>query len=258
MHGRWVNVAARVYYVFGALYYLYHWLIIFGAGGLLVALFSHSASRNQIAFYALSPSLTALIWGLVIWSKRKTVEIQSQNPALYEMELHSTYILHGGGRYHYDRSLKVKARYDGVDHYTAKFTWSGGHGVQPNVHAQGPHTVTVMRAERDYQSVARINFQRPLRKGEVLDFMYSLELNDPQGQAKPFLAHTVYHRTDKVWLTIRFDTPPAIRFFTRQIFLSTSADIPMFEEVVNVPPNATTLEWQIARPRIGYRYKIIW
>src|ERR1051326_4841520 len=124
MHGRWVNVAARVYYVFGAVYYLYHWLIILGAGGLLVALFSHSVSRNQIAFYALSPSATLLLWGIVIWAKRRTVQIESQNPGLIDLEMRSTYVIHGAGRYHYDRHLKVKARYNGVGHYSSKFNWT--------------------------------------------------------------------------------------------------------------------------------------
>jgi hypothetical protein len=44
--------------------------------------------------------------------------------------------------------------------------------------------------------VCRIDFERPLRKGEVREINYNLSMTDSANQARPFLAHNIHGNID--------------------------------------------------------------
>lgn len=259
MHGKWETVAARVYYVVGLSYYVYHWLLLGGAGGLAVGIFTHAIHRNYITFAIAPVSISLLIWGVVLWSKKKATEFLSHNPGLHEKLSDSTYTILENNRYRFNRKLIVQARHGGVDHYKGKFRWSGGGTVEAVLASSAPHHVTLSRQPHDIHMICRIDFERPLLKGEVLEFNYALEMEDLHHTAEQFVSHSIYYRTDRLVSRVRLEPPPPLlRFYRRQILASPTADMPIFEEQVNLQDGREELNWEVKNPRIGYRYKIVW
>jgi hypothetical protein len=259
MHGKWVTVAARVYYVIGLTYYAYHWLVIIGAGGVVLGLFTHAINRNYITFAVAPVSISLIIWGLALWSKKRATEFLSHNPGLHEKLSDSTYTILRDNRYRFSKKLVVYARQGGVDHYKGKFIWSGGGPMVALPNVSAPHHVTLTRQANDFHSVCRVDFERPLRKGEELEFTVAIELEDRNHTAKPFHAHTIYYRTDRLIIRVQLENPPPdLRFYRRQLLASSTADMPIYEERVNIQNPQEELFWEVKNPRIGYRYRVIW
>lgn len=259
MHGKWVTFAARVYYVIGLTYYLYHWLLIAGAGGLAIGVVTHAINRNHITFGLAPLSVSLLLWGIALLARKRALEFQSHNPGLQEKLSDSTYTVRADNSYYFSRRLIVQAKHDGVDHYVGKFRWSGGRHITAVPAASYPHRVTLSPQPHDIHMICRIDFERPLRKKEVLEFSYALEMRDIEGTAEQFISNSIYYRSEKVITRVRLDTPPPnLRYYRRQILASNTADMPIYEERVNLQDGNEELFWEVKNPRIGYRYKIIW
>lgn len=259
MHGKWETIAARVYYTVGLSYYLYNYLLLAGLGSALFSIITHSAHRNYIAISLIPFSMSFLIWGVVLWSKKRSIQYGSHNPGLEEKSTETTYTILANNQYHFIRKLEVKALHDGIDHYVGKFRWSGGLDVRAIEPVSAPHRVTVSRQPHDIHMICRVDFENPLRKNETLTFSYAFDMTDHDGLAEDFLSHSIYYRTDRIISRVRFDPPREnLRFYRRWILASATADMPIYKETVTLGENENQLEWDVKRPRFGYRYKLIW
>src|SRR5215217_6377385 len=197
MHGKWVTFAARVYYVIGLSYYIYHWLLIVGAGGLAFGVLTHAIHRNYITFGLAPVSVSLILWGIALLARKRALEFQSHNPGLQEKLSDSTYTVFDNNTYHFSRRLIVQAKHDGVDHYVGKFRWSGGRNIIALPAVSHPHRVTLAPQPHDIHMICRIDFERPLRKNETLEFNYALEMQDIEGMAERFISNSIYYRSEK-------------------------------------------------------------
>lgn len=257
MHGRWISAAARVYYLAGALYYLYKWLLVTGSGGLVLSALAYISTFPYIVYSVAPLSLFMLAWGGLLAAKKKTIRLQSHNPSLEEKFLESIYTVLGNNQYRYLRRVIIKALHDDVDHYQHKFSWSGTANVGDiDSVMQAPYMASVIRVRNSPSLLCRIQLDRPLRKGEERDLTYSLTLTDTAETAQLFLGHAGYSPIKGLILRINPAAGSNIRTYKRQLFASHTADIPIFEEEVTVPTTSPELWWNIGRPRLGYLYRI--
>lgn len=253
--GRWDSFGARLYYLLGILYYVYHGMLILGGSGVVLsvaAIFVKSPYWAAASF--LPTSICVLAMGIVLWAKQRNASLGDHNPGLKEQKLESTYHVLDGHHYTYTRRVIVEAQYDGVDHYMHKFFWSGYGPIEP-VGFAGCLAAEIERPRHGSYRTCKIQFERPLRKGEVLDFTYSISLADAEGSARPFLSHNVRLGVNQLSMRVK---GIAARRYKRQIFTSMLSDIPIYEEDVLAEEHSPDLVWEIKHPRVGYRFELSW
>jgi len=252
---RWISIVGRLYYIVGLLYYLYNWLIVLGVGGLIAsgAVYVH---HPYLAATILPTSFCVLMVGTVILLKRKSIRLQSANPGLRELTLDSTYVIQNGHSCQYLRKVRLKCLADGVSSYQHKFRWTGDGDVYP-LSVQGRHRLELSKEKYGSRTCCTVILERPLRMREEVELEYTLRLTSNGHPPKPFLSHTVYFPINKLVQSVQFNNDIPLKY-KRQIFASATADIPVYEDNVDVFAGSHTLTYEVKEPRMFYRYSICW
>jgi hypothetical protein len=259
-HGNsnWDSILARIYYMLGAAYYFVHWIGLLGIASLITSLISILTQRVAVAvvLFAIGAILVGAAAGLAIISPRR--RLRGANPRLRIHSIEEIYTIIRNNRFDSTRELKVQALGDGIDSYIDKFIWSGSGNIIPRIDRPAGAQANVEDEPLGYRKILRVRFPRPLRRNETMVLRYTLELEDTAQSARPFLG--VGMTEWKVGtLTLRVIWKANIPAeYKRQMFLSNTSDIPVFEEVI--PLNRTCREaiWVIQRPRAHWEFRIVW
>ncbi len=256
MHGsgRWDSITSRAYYSFGLLYYFDKFFL---AGGIATAAASLPGFFRSGFPYELvgTPIASGLVGASVfLWTRVQASQLQSHNPGLYHNLIDITLIAQSNDSYEYTRVTTVKAIHNDVEYYRHKFQFSPGGAVTATA-GTGVKSIILEPEQFGTNTVCRIQFHRPLRKGETVTFDYKLSYS---GSMSPFLAQLVNYPIDKLILRVNVHALKRIGSCTRQIRLSSSSDIPAWEKEISFLVNQEQDEWVIYHPRIHYRYLINW
>ncbi len=255
----WDSIASRVSHLLGALYYLFHWLIILGGVGVITAFLSHLYLNAPVllSFTVIVLSVLSIGWGISFWLKANKRRFHGNNPSLQILECHDYYQILDVDRSRNTRRIKAKVLRDGVEYFSHKFQWTGKGLITVET------TNSQLRAElkKDHRGIreeCRIYFESPKRQGEIVDIAWTLNLQNENHVAKPYLSSTINDWVkEKVSLTAQFPDPGFATSYRKQIFMSGVADIPVWEKIV-VEDGIQVASWIIPRPRPSYRYQIDW
>lgn len=251
--GGWDAAASRVYYIAGGAYYVTHWIGLLGGVGAIASGFLSARLGMPLA----CASGVACIVAGRMWLHSFRQRLAGSNPGLRVQSMEVGYRILRARRYRSTRRVCVKARRDGVDHFAHKFLWTGSGTLTPAVSSPANATISIEKDPHTVFHVCRVYLARPLRRSETVVFDYHIDLEDEEGTSRPYVAMTTHDPMQELTLFVEFDhdRPSRIR---RQLFLSGVAEIPMFEDTGGLSGSAHRFEWKITRPRMYWRYRLVW
>jgi hypothetical protein len=260
MQGKWFGLTSRFYYASGALYYLYRWVIITGAFGILTSTIPAYYKQYWLLFIIIQPAIAVFIWGTVLWIRTGKYQLQGNNPNLKDLLVERTYTVLGDRKYEYYRKVITQALETGADHYTIKFWWSGKGKTECRV--SNPHQkIQLSKQPHGNFTVCRVTFERPLKKGETEEINFHINFLDEKGKPRSFLLHDTHDKIRKLVLKVRVPINDPTQAHTKQCFMSPVSEIPMWEakdQQFVIGSGYKEASWEIPRPRFGYRYQICW
>ncbi len=259
MHGSRLDaVLARIYYVVGVLYYLSHWVALIGVAGV-------AGGVTLLARYAFSGEVVVasgfvLIWGINLKIKSYRVQLYSDNPNFWHILEECVYDVSAAPVYRYTKRLRLKALSGGVDSWSHGFGWSG-HGRMHVVCSQQPENVpvtevSIVQEEYGPRNVCRVRFERPLKRGEIVEFAVEMTLVDEEGAARPFLSQKI--NTPAGELIMRVRLPQGATEYVQAVYESPTTRMPSLEKKVNLAVRSEEARWVIKKPRIRRHYQIRW
>lgn len=253
-HPRWVNWTARVYYVIGCAYYVYHWLITLGLTGL--AAVGVLNMGPVISSTVTTVSIITIIAGISFWRRMVRIQFTSLNSGLHITEMTIDYEYKNPTECHYMRSLKVRALRP-VDRYRSKFKWSSEGDITEDV-VRGAKKVTTSDHSTSAFSICQVDFARPLVTNESLEFTYILHLRCAKRTVKQYLGHTVDAPIDKLIMKVRLGEGCIGTAFRKQLFINSTGECPLKEDIVEITQYERDVEWHIPNAQAGYYYQISW
>ncbi|MGO9048343.1 MAG: hypothetical protein ACLQFW_15900 [Xanthobacteraceae bacterium] len=103
---KWASWGVRLYYLLGLSYYVYHWFLIGGGVGLLVALGTYSYGSAIIyTVVAAILSLALIALGTTIFVANLRKRYKGSNPGLKLLSSRTVYRVLADGKYQYSRHL---------------------------------------------------------------------------------------------------------------------------------------------------------
>lgn len=245
------------YYALGACYYVYHWFLILGGAGLIGAFLLRDQTSPVVASIVASLSVCSVFLGISFWRRRVGIQLRSNNPSLKIQRISIDYNYENPHNSDYVRTVDVVAGHP-TDHYRAKFKWSSDGQIsgQP---LTGAAKVDISDHSVSMFDFCRVEFIRPLGKGEALSFSYRLRLNGATKPIKRFLGHSVDSPTPVLVLRIKLPSNGEVTEYRKQLFLGPNSDMPLWEDVARVnEPWKKELAWEIKNAKQGYYYRVSW
>lgn len=168
---------------------------------------------------------------------------------------------------------RIQALQDGVSRFQDRYKWTGLGKCTLKLKTPGASLVDLSKPgdlQRVYAStgpwdVYEVRFDPPLAAGEVHDVQVDWDLYDERRRALPFYSTTIDVPTDYLKMTVVLHKPPiaakAMVFpavAKTMVFPSTSGSEPVEVFDLEADPQTNTICWEIANPKLGYRYLITW
>lgn len=254
--GKWTSTLAHFYYFTGAIYYLYEWLLVFGLASLVASGTAWWFSAPTLTAVFLVFSLALLVSGISFWRKIVKVELCSHNPGLRVDRMAIAYRLDGDRESSYVREVDVEVLFP-ADKYQATFYWTG-QGKVTTSPLKGAIKVEVIEHTSNAHDICRVYFGDTLPKGKKHNFAYKMHFSDATHPVRPFLGHNVNSPLKELTMKVQLLPNQEIKQYKRQFFINTTANLPLWEQIVPVNnPENRLLEWTIPKPKLYY-YRITW
>lgn len=252
----WISRTAHLYYYLAFIYYLRELLLalgILGVGANILFIFRQS---YVLAGIGMTVSVLVLIAGFALFFAGLRRRYKAQNPGVKILSTEACYRVLGNDRYEYHRKSLIKARSDGIQNFSRKFTWTGVGGITAST---SDPDIQLILTEDTKKATTKIDvrFSRPLKKGERREVEYVLHLVDAMKRARPFLSSTIKEDVNFLRLKVDLADRKGPHIFTRTLFMSSHSDIPIYEARVPSHHHASD-EWVEKKPRIGFVYCINW
>ena len=252
--GKWVSKLAHLYYITGAAYYLYEWLLALGFIGLITSGALWRLSTPILTANFLIISVVLIISGISFWRKYYAIRMVSHNPMLQINSITIDYRIDNDRESCCTRELDVKALYP-VDMYQAVFYWTG----QGKVSASPVKNIASVDTVANSHDICRVHFKETLPKGKKLNFAFKMKFFDATRPVRPFLGHSIDAPLKKLVLKVQLPSPQTIGEYKRQTFINSNANLPLWEETVSVVnPESRNIEWAVNKPKYGYYYRLSW
>ncbi|MDO8588321.1 MAG: hypothetical protein Q7T82_14935 [Armatimonadota bacterium] len=97
-----------------------------------------------------------------------------------------------------------------------------------------------------------------MRRKEIVEFSYTMELVDEERAARPYLAQKIKVPIDTLILRVRFPAGENPGECLKLIYESHGATIPLLEEKAHLSIDVDEVRWDIPHPRISRYYQIRW
>lgn len=253
----WATFGVRLYYFLGFSYYVYQWFLYAGGVGLIAAAFAYALGSPALwLIVAVIASILSLIFGLTIFFLSVRKRYKSANPGLKILSSRTVYRILPSDTYIYDRELEVIAAFDGVDHFTHSFGWTGEGQVAASAGGGGRAELAI--DNKSTRQKLRVYFDRPRRKRDQFKVAYRLEMQDAGKKARNFVRTTINEKTRLLDLEIEFPAEQCPDTYKLAIYMSDIAEIPVFEEVLPINRQDHKVKWTVHKPRFDYNYCVSW
>ena len=207
-------------------------IVIFAIGGawLFISLF-HRFYRNRPTFPVLDLDFRAL-------EREITYEYKNNNHMFYK------------------KRVLLQALKNNLDRYIDKYSWTG------------KGTIDVKSSIKDYlykEGIKKnvwqfyeINFQKTIKKGEIIETELFWDLYDKESKAVPFFSCTITEQTNL--LILKLILPP--KFGVKEVICEISCGIdasyrPFKTKTLPLDRNGT-VKWIVKNPKILYYYEMRW
>ena len=253
----WASRGVQIYYLLGAAYYIYQWLIVGGFGGVVASIITAFLSSYDLTAAIVGAlSFLILLVGIVIYISSLTKRYRGLNPGLKLLRSSTTYKILENGYFEYIRGIEAKVSFHAVNDFTHIITWSGRGKLAIDVDED--FRSEIVEDPTSSRTKLMIHFPRPYSKGEVVKFSYRISMHDDEGIARNFLRSTIYEKVRH--MSLRVYLAPSIKAseFRRAIYMSGVSEIPVFEHTVPIDRGGMELSWDIDKPRLEHAYCIIW
>lgn len=257
-HRGWRALGMHAYYLLGATYYLYHWLIIAGVGGLTAAGIIQYANANLKITITIIVAISALflLSGIALLILNFRRRYRSANPGLKILSSESLYRVSSNTDYEYVRKITAMASLDGVNTFVHRFIWTGTGTIDVSTDTPG-YSISLEDDNLTPRRKLVVRFDRSKRKREKFSFTYKFAMHDDAHTARNFLRTTIPEKVRHMQLRVSLPATICPAQFRRAMYMSSVSDIPVYEEMVATDGN-TMLEWKIRHPRLDYEYGLFW
>jgi hypothetical protein len=256
--GKWQNRLAFFYYVAGAIYYGYHWLLILGFFSAVASLLSFFLNRSP----HLTSCLTALsfcfiVLGVAYFYRAAKRQLSSRNPGLKINSIKIDYRIKQDDCCSISKVLDCRAN-SATNFYEFKANWSGDgeYGVE---FLRNVEKIDIKEDPTGHGKIATAKLLKTLNKNETYEFSFGVKLEKPIKPLKTYLAHSVDADIEKLELSVRL--PPSCRLlsFSREWLIHKDSSQPIWSQKIPVEnPSIDEFGWIVSRPRPGHYYRLVW
>ncbi|MCM1295600.1 MAG: hypothetical protein NC311_08655 [Muribaculaceae bacterium] len=159
----------------------------------------------------------------------------------------------------YTKKHEIISNVNNLQHFSDKFKWSKNQSVSEiNIVDDNPnHEISVKRIENWHQY--SVEFEQLGKRQEETIKVTIKDLNDPYGEAMPFLSSNVVYKTKKLRLVIHFNDPSLKPINIKyKIFDNYASDYPLIQKNLEYDDAARKIEKSENKPIYGFRYVITW
>lgn len=256
-HSGWASIASRIYYFFGAAYYLYKWGTILGIGGIIGGAAIGGLTLYNPA-YLIAPSVAISLFSLWTGAKKYRIEQHSINPGLNIVKEESIYEQHNDGSYTYIKNIVVKATQHGVNSFRTKYKWSGLGQVLFSTPVKH-HTIQLDELKAIPWDTCEVIFASPLKKGQIEDIKIHIKLVPGERQPAPFLARVIDEPySNGIDLCVILPSTTDVSTVLKEIYIFQRSLTPVYTEKLPFDRGSRRICWHVPHPRLGCRYNLKW
>lgn len=155
----------------------------------------------------------------------------------------------------YRKKLILKALKNNIDCYHDRYFWTGhGNTTVVSEHNDQEYAETV---RKDVYQEYVINFDRNLKKGEVIETSLFFTLEDLDNKAVPFLSTTISEPTDYLSMKVKVPVSFGVEKAIAEIFPCADTYIPVKTEIIPFDKDGE-VEWEISSPKRFHLYSLRW
>ncbi len=222
-------------------------------GGLVAGLVSQSSWWLFLAGMVVVVSIVVILW------RRNRRWRQKYKCVIEYREVIYRYIPDSNRKkmQHAKRTI-LKSLVDDFSEYVDRYSWSTRGKLEITCPTEGFRLEKLGRDKSNTWDNYKIVFPHPLRRGEVIEFLVHMDLEDMFGEAKHFLSSGVYQPTDRL----------ALRVILPQDDLPERAEQAYYDDYVDIEPSESSellidkysgeLRLEIKKPHVGGKYGIFW
>lgn len=237
-------------------------LVLFVTSGALGFLVNITISKIQfLAQYSLFftiLSITAVCFIIMAIHDRLSVNyvvIRGFESCFRILKKECTYTYKNRNNMTYRKKLTLKVLKNNMDCYHDRYFWTG----------QGNTKVVSEYYDQEYAETVRkdvyqeyvINFDRNLKKGEVIETSLFFTLEDLDNKAVPFLSTTISEPTDYLSMKVKVPVSFGVEKAITEIFPCADSYIPVKTEIILFDKDGE-VKWEISSPKRLHLYSIRW
>ncbi|MBI5771961.1 MAG: hypothetical protein HZA93_29580 [Verrucomicrobia bacterium] len=257
-HGKWTSTAMYFYYITGSIYYAYKWFVILGVSGFFFSGALLYFLRQAFVFPVLVAvlSVLAILIGVAFWRKTVSLRVHSQNPNIRIRKMEIEYTIVDKTNCDYARTVEFVAVAP-VDHYSARFNWTGDGNVESHV-LSGADSAVVEEHPRSPERVCVVRFGQMINAGCSHKFSYRLRCLNATKPVKPFLGFDADTYVEELVQCVHFAESPPQRF-KRQILAARLSEVTLREWVDDIDGNwKKEAKWTAIKAFPRNYYRIAW
>ncbi len=154
------------------------------------------------------------------------------------------------------KRLQMQVFRNGVTHFTDRYRWSGVGSCIVRSLVSG-YSIMNEHKDKDW-NYFDVNFSRPLRRGEVIDFTIEWELFDEKKLAVPFLSTMIDRDTNHLLLQVILPRELAPKSAYCHEFADYTDTLPIATQEIRCSPTTRILSYDILHPKKNHKYLIRW
>ena len=155
----------------------------------------------------------------------------------------------------YRKKLLLKVLKNNTEFYNDRYFWTGhGNTKVISEHADQEYAETV---RKDVYQEYVINFDRNLKKGEVIETSLFFTLEDLDNKAIPFLSTTISEPTDYLCMKVKVPVSFGIEKAIAEVFPCADSHTPVRTEILPFD-NDGEAKWEIDSPMRFHMYSLRW
>lgn len=153
------------------------------------------------------------------------------------------------------KKLTLKVLKNNTACYHDRYFWTGhGNTRVTSEHADQEYVETI---RKDVYQEYVINFDRNLKKGEIIETSLFFTLEDLDNKAIPFLSTTISEPTDYLSMKVKVPVSFRVEKAIAEIFPCADSYIPVKTEIIMFNSDGE-VEWNVKNPKRFHLYSLRW
>ena len=237
-------------------------LVLFITSGSLGFLVNIITSKIQfLAVYSLFITILAIATtGLIVMGIHDRLSINyvviRVNESCFRiLKKEYTYTYTDKNNMTFRKELALKVLKNNTDCYHDRYFWTGhGNTTVASEHNDQEYAETI---RKDVYQEYVINFDRNLKKGEVIETSIFFTLEDLDNKAIPFLSTTISEPTDYLSMKVKVPVSFGIEKAIAEIFPCADSYIPVKTEIILFDKDGEA-KWEVNNPKRFHLYSLRW